>query len=426
MPFFQSTAIPLKTVKSFTKAQCAICKFDKSCQSPRLAAVNPTKKLLIVGPAPSSEEDSESTYLRGPYADLLEQYLDRAGISLDNCSYTTAVVCKPSKTSSLFVPAVNIDYCRPTIIDHLEKHKPKYVILLGVAPIKSVITYLWKPLKNRMNELEPWLGWEIPSQKINAWVYPTFHPQFVSDMLQKKQNIFEKRLVSHLANVARRMKEKERPWEKPFAVTKETLKIVYDEDEAIEVCNSMIGERPVAFDYETNCRKPDNQNSWIRCIGMSNGLVHASFILTKKVEKVFKKFLKSDTPKIGHNTKFESRWAKRHFNVFPKNWIWDGMLNSHIANGKPYITSLKFQAFVRFGTPDYNSNISNMFESDDLGSYAINAIADIPETKLLTYCAFDAGLEWFEAADQAREVRSQKQSYFDCYDLIPERRGYGA
>ena len=115
-----------------------------------------------------------------------------------------------------------------------------------------------------------------------------------------------------------------------------------------------------------------------------------------------KDFLKSKTPKIGANDKFEERWCLKHLGISVKNWVWDTVLAAHCLDNRPGITSVKFQAFVRLGVEDYDSSVKPFLEG--AGGNGRNRIREVDVGKFLLYCGLDSLLEYKVAKIQAREM----------------------
>ena len=64
---------------------------------------------------------------------------------------------------------------------------------------------------------------------------------------------------------------------------------------------------------------------------------------------------------------------------------------------------MEYQAFIRFGQPEYNSRIESYLKSD-AGGNAPNRIREAKPEMLLRYNGMDSLLEFMVAKDQAREM----------------------
>ena len=351
---------------------------------------------MIVSESPGEEEDDAGKLLVGNSSKELARVVSSAGISLHHdCSLTNALICYPDGKA----PERAVEYCRPNLIETVKKERPKVIILLGLAAVESLIPYIWTASES-VGGMEQWVGWTIPSQKLNAWVCPTYHPAY---LLRMKSKLLDRTFARNI-KAAVRLEATERPWSDASTMPSESaVQLLYSSKEITKALTyfSETGH-PVAFDYETNCLKPDNSYAEIVCVGLSNGYKTVAFMLTDIVKPFVKQFLLSPVEKIGHHTKFEDCWTYRIFGIWPKKVKWCGMNNAHILDERPGITGLKFQAFVRFGQPDYSSHIKPYLEGE--GSYGKNRIHDAPQKELLTYCGMDALLEYMEYEHQSKEL----------------------
>ena len=178
-----------------------------------------------------------------------------------------------------------------------------------------------------------------------------------------------------------------RPWSK---VPNWDAKVrgVWDDAEAASWIESKIGTAPLAFDYETDRLKPDHKESRIVCCSVSDGKTAIAYPWMGKAIEATKRLLRSKTPLIASNVKFEERWSIRHFGVGIKNWLWDTMLAAHVIDNRPKITSIKFQAFVHLGVDSWDRQVKPWLTAK--GSNLPNRIKEIDLNQLLRYCAFDS------------------------------------
>lgn len=417
--FFSSIDLDRKSLPMATDSpQCGACGLYKKCQSPKMKPYNRGKEkdILIVSESPGEQEDKQGRQLVGNSGKELAEVIRRAGKNLyTDFSLTNALICHPK--GNKITDSRMVDYCRPNLLKTIKEENPKVIILLGLKPIQSLIPYLWKPLKNSQNKMDIWYGWTIPSQKINAWVCPTFHPSF---LLRMKNPIYDKLFEKHIRK-AIRLSDVKRPWNNLRKFDESEVKILKGRYLIEEKLNNLIKlNRPIAFDYETNMLKPDNDNARIVCMSVSNGVKTYAFMVDRSVHEPIRNFLKSDIPKLGWNEKFEMKWSRKIFKCWPKNMTWDGMNNAHILNNREGVTSLKLQSFVRFGQLGYDEEIAPFLEAE--GTYKKNRIDEIPEQKLLKYCGMDSLLEWWGCHDQMIEVGKPIDEMPEC--RLPLRKSY--
>jgi len=79
------------------------------------------------------------------------------------------------------------------------------------------------------------------------------------------------------------------------------------------------------------------------------------------------------------------------------------MLMSHVLDNRRGITSVKFQAYVRYGISDYDSEIAPFLKAEVDNGNAFNRIDEIPVDKLLEYNGMDSFIEYHVYQDQMKE-----------------------
>ncbi len=380
--------------------RCGACGLYKNCLSPKMPYTGEgRKKVLIIGEAPGKTEDVQNKQFVGEAGQRLNKTLVKLGIDFRrDCYITNSFVCHPKGNK---IPSESvIDHCRPNVIKTIEETNPEVIILLGKSAVKSVIGWLWK---EDIGTITRWVGWKIPSQRLNTWICPTYHPSFLlrnekSKASDKVNDIF---FEEHLRNA---FALKGRPWKKMPDFSKKVERI-YSSEEACKAIKEITNAKePIAVDFETDRLKPDHQEATIHCCSVSNGARTIAFPFSGKVVQEVKEILSSELPKIGYHQKFETRWALRKLKIFPQNWIHDGMLAAHVLDNREGITSLKFQSFVLLGQPSYNDHIEPFFKTKN--SNEKNRIKDIPMDDLLLYCGLDAYLEWRVAKIQMKELNN--------------------
>ena len=400
--FFDSSAsLPMAGEKYVrTLPECGRCGFYKGCKSPKQKPIGKGKKsILIVSSHPTKEADELGQHLSGPDKEKLSAILRRNGLDLQkDCILTSALICKPHGKPDAVLASVN--HCYPNLNNLIQDMKPKLIILLGRHAIKSLVTHLWHKFDSKMTM--NMAGWLLrPHVLPDTWVIGTYHPNETHD---QKESIANDMMIRHIEKGLKHLDRTPHP--KGIPDYKKEITLLYKTEEIYALLKNLIRDKkPVAFDYETNMKKPDHWKSRIACMSVSNGKRSWAFLNTPDIKEFWIEFLTSDIPKVGFNSKFESRWSRRLFGVWPNNWIWDGMLDAHILDCRTFVTSLKWQAFARFGTPDYDSHIKPFLKSKEEGGYAENRVKDIPVDDLLYYCGLDSYLEYKVWKHQSKEYQ---------------------
>lgn len=389
--FFPTSAINIPDPVPLTP-RCGQCGLYRNCKSPRMAVTGEGKLgVLIVAEAPGEQEDAEGIQLVGKSGQLLRKALSKQGIDLDrDCWKTNAVICRPPKNE---VSDVHIESCRPTLNQTIEKLNPHAIVLLGGTAVKSLIGQLWR-VGEDPGPIGRWVGWQIPSQQLNAWVCPTYHPAY---LLRANEPAIDLWFGRHLASVFGRLS---RPWKEIPDFSKQ-VECIYESDKAAGKLKRMIEYGgTIAFDYETNMLKPDDKDARIVCCSVCwEGKKTIAFPWHGEAVTTMSELLRSPAvKKVGANIKFEERWTRKILGHGVRGWVWDDMVSAHVLDNRPGITSVKFQSFVRLGQPSYETTVGPYLKAVDGNKK--NRIDEVDLGSLLLYCGLDSLLEWKIAEGQ--------------------------
>ncbi len=384
-------------------ARCGLCKLSKGCKSPKMKPDGQgLGRILIVGEAPGEQEDEQGKPFVGRSGDLLQSVLAKCGLKdfRKECWFTNALICRPP--NNVIQDNRAVDYCRPNLINTIERLKPEIIIPLGSTAVKSLIGWVWK---EDPGSISRWVGWRIPCQKLNAWICPTYHPSYIlrADERKGERKLLDLFWEDHLD---RAVNLPGRPWD-TVPEYNSKVELVHEPQKAADaVADFVVGGRAVSFDFETDRLKPDDLGATILCASVSDGERTISFPWQGPVIQAMKALITSDIPKVGWSSKFESRWCKRILGVWPKNWIWDGLLAAHLLDNRRHICSLKFQAFVSLGVDSYDDNIKVHMTSES--SNLPNKLKqNVSLDKLLLYCGLDSLYEMLVGRQQMKQLRME-------------------
>lgn len=372
------------------------------------------RKILIYGEAPGKDEDKEGRPFVGRTGQYLTNILSRLEVDLRrDCWIANSLRCHPKtpEGSNRKPTPLEISHCRPNLMNSLRELKPELVIPLGGSATDSLMGYLWKEDSGQGKKeggIFRWLGWQIPSQKINAWVCPSWHPSFVcrelSDKNRKKGELVERLFISHLKSA---LTLEGRPWKTvPNYASK--VRCVYDPEEAAQRLNAVVRKAeatgsPLAFDLETNMLKPDSSRARIVCCSVSDGETTLAYPWVGEVIKATKEMSLSPVTKIGANQRFEERWWLKFFGHGVRNWGPDVVLDAHVLDNRRRASSVKFQAFVCLGQDSWDAHISPYLKAGSANEE--NKIREFIEKyglgPVLTYCGLDSYLEYLIAQKQS-------------------------
>lgn len=367
-----------------TIPRCGACKLCDGCDSPKMKSDGKGElKVLIVGDSPHEDDDRAGRLFESDSGQYLRQVLAGMDIDLDVDAWTTnALICYTGEKPE----PKQIEYCRPNLLNLIEEVEPNVIVPMGHSAIASVLGPHWK----RIGVAERWMGWQIPLEKF--WVCPTFHPSFLR---RQKNELFDRQFADHL-DAAFDIEDAPLPRKDWRA----GIEVLLEEDEIWEGLREMAKSEWVAFDYETNCLKPDYPKAKILCCGMSNGKRTIAYPWTPHAAELTSRVLRGSCKKIASNLKMEESWTEKFLDHPVENWGWDTMLAAHCFDNRPGITSIKFQALTKLGCPSYNDSLAGYINSE--GWY--NRLEQVDLKQLLLYCGMDCILEWEVAMMQRKEM----------------------
>ena len=389
--FFES--LPDTPAHTTSMPTCGSCGLYKGCRSPKMQVTGEgRRRVLIVAEAPGQDEDRQGIQLIGMAGQALRKHLRKIGVDLDrDCWKTNAVICHPGSMKN--PTDKQVLSCRPNLLKVIRELEPDVILLLGGASVKSLIGYAWR---EDVGQIERWTGWQIPSQLLNVWLCPTWHPSY---LMRQGDPVLDLWFVRHL-KVAFELEGK--PW--PDEKTDWTKQITVEyapRQAAVGIRKLIEAGKPMAIDYETDRLKPDADDSRIVCCAVSDGKTTISFPWQGDAVTAVGELLQSEVGKLAHNIKFEERWSQHEFGRGVRNWEWCSMTAAHVLDNRRGITGLKFQSFVNFGVGDYDREISPYLKGE--GGNGKNRVTDAPLDRLLLYCGMDA-LLGFKLAEKQREV----------------------
>ena len=399
MPFFNPASWKGKEPKSSGLAQCGRCGLSKQCISPRMETTGRgERKVLFVAEAPGLNEDQTGKQLVGKAGQILRKAIRelKLGTDLEDCWKTNAVICRPP---SNIIDDVYIDACRPNLLKTIKTLKPKVIVLLGAASVRSLLPLDWP---KDIGALTRWVGWTIPSARHGAYICPTYHPSYLGRM--DEDPVLMRMFKDHLRQ-AFKLETAERP----------TLTVKQLQSQVEVITSPRMGRKRMkdlaskhgrlAFDYETTGLKPDRaEHHIVSCSFCLNGTDTFACPIDEGSLPALSAVLQNKRlRKIASNLKFEERWTLAKLGHRVSGWFWDTMLAAHIIDNRSNICSVKFQAFVLLGCPDYDSDIEPYLKAKDANG--MNRIHELNLHDLLVYNGMDSLLEYKVAGRQMEIMR---------------------
>lgn len=411
MAGFFSPAAFSSSHPSSTIPRCGSCGLLDKCSTPKVAlAGEGERKVLFVSGFPSREVDDSGRGFSDASGRIVQDAVESAGYSWRDCWGTYSAICYPfdgNRRGTKSVAFDRVDYCYPNLEKTIKQTRPRVIVLLGNEAVRSV---LGSTFRESPGSIEKWLGWRIPLIAWNAWLCPTYDPREIlensSDRESSVRSLWFNRHIENAMSLSG-----SHPYEfGNLPDYEKKVRILYDPDEIVSQIEGITDiSKVVSFDYETNCLKPDRGDAEIVSCAFAyqaNGRTFAvAFPMLPQLTAVWSKFLRSDTPKVGANTKFEERWSRKVLKTEVRRWVWDTMLSAHHLDNRAGITSVKFQSFVRLGIAPWDGPVKSYLEAPD--SVSLNSIRKCDLRTLLLYNGLDAVCELEVAQAQKREMQIQ-------------------
>ena len=345
--------------------------------------------VLVVGDFPTIDDDRQGRQFAGSEGQLVWRAFNEAGLSLDNCWTTNAIICNPPEDRAL---PKYVDACRPNLAKTMRTLKPRIIVTLGEEALVSLIPEVYRKFGGPITK---WRGWQIPFGALGAWICPTIHPRDVLKMF--KNPIPELLFIQDIA-AAVACHDKPRPTPVDLSVT-----VVRNEDEVRARLGWLAqSEGILAWDYETNCKKPEPADAEIiSCAFCLDGKKPWACLMPSSLYPQLSVVLKSrKLRKVASNMKFEDRWTRCKLGHGVAEWEWDTMLAAHTIDNRSSISSVKFQALVMLGVEPWDAEIESFIRSTKENQ--LNRMKFAPVGPMLQYNGVDALVEYLVMEKQRK------------------------
>lgn len=152
---------------------CTACELHKTRNNVVFADGNPeTSKIILIGEAPGENEDLQGLPFVGRAGKLLNEFLEKAGVSREKDLYIiNTVKCRPPKNR---VPSKEEkSLCRDFLIRQIEIIDPKIILLCGATALASFSSSKI-PISKIRGEV-----FEVESREKKYSAMPIFHPSYL-------------------------------------------------------------------------------------------------------------------------------------------------------------------------------------------------------------------------------------------------------
>jgi uracil-DNA glycosylase family 4 len=393
--FFAGSEITGAAPSLSTIPKCGACGLKDKCLSPKMPPSGKgRRRILLIGEAPGETEDHRGVQFVGKTGILLRDTLGKMGVNLDrDCRVTNAIICRPPNNET---PTDDqLEYCRPNLVKTVQEFDADVIIPLGNPASKSLLQYA----TGEPHGIGLTYGLQIPSQRLNAWVCPTYHPSYIARSDGVAGVLWERHLKAAVQLEGK-------PWDTVPDFERDVT-VELDDAKAAKALRWMIKQGgTVAFDYETNRLKPDFDGARIvSCSVCWEGKRTIAYPWHGDAIEATRELLRSPLRKIASNMKFEDRWSRKILNTPVNRWWWDTMLMAHVIHNRPSFCSVKFQALVWLGQEKWNQHIEDHLSASDERGF--NRIQEIELTDLLVYNGLDSLLEYHVAMKQVEFFKSK-------------------
>lgn len=323
------------------QAGCKACPLNKQegLKHPNMEPTGAKKPLIyMLGEAPGVEEDRRGEHFVGASGQLIRSRIPQR--LKDQIRWNNVVRTRPPGNRTPV--QIEIEACRNSIVEDIEKSKPKLIIGFGYIPLTWVL-----PIDGL--QISVWRGKIIPVQIGNhkCWFMPTLHPVFVSRNARKYQSggyssehehVFDRDLKKAF-KIADKLPD-------PVIDTKEdalsniTIVTGANGDQDVEkvrlALKKFAKSKVVGLDYETNGVRPFAYGRKFLSVGLADktgafafAMQHRQAQWTQKqfeeVKRLFIEFLETaECRKAVHNLVFEMEWTGHHLGRYLlRNGKWE-------------------------------------------------------------------------------------------------------
>lgn len=351
--------------------------------------------ILVLGDAPSSEEDLGGKQFIGKIGRILRDNLPRR--HLDRIAFQHAVRCHPTNNH---VPTVKeVHACSVHLDADIDALPLKVIIGAGAVPLHKYFpgAQIMKLHGTRF---------PVRTKRGPVWYYPVLHPSFLLHLAEERDRDDSPALPVFESDMRHLFNELDR-WEAPYIhdIKGSDVIIVNSISEARAILAQM--QSPVGIDVETSRLHPYEMDAKILTASVSDGnytiawvCEHPEAPTTWGLELLLEVILTKRW--IAHNASFELGWF---------NWYWpdyvdtiqpfeDSMALGRLYHQRKDIISLEDLSVVHLGV-----NVKNLSPVDP------RHIMDYPLEEVLPYNGIDAlssALLWRKLHNKVNQLNYER------------------
>ena len=418
------------------KSKCLVCGLNKKCTNGQFTAEGAGGAgIMVVLECPTNAETASGQGLQGKVYDFLYEQFRKLGLNFQkDCVRVHAVRCrKPFKKGQADYKEQEVVSCYLYLLGQVEKLKPKAILTFGSTALKGILSKEFTD-----TSIGRWHG--LPLQYTTekghrCWLMATFSPNTSTE--NKGDDIYKPVIEKEIRDFGKLLRKPLPPVRRPNVIH------LMNDEEITEYLKKMRKALFLSIDYETTGKKPDHPDHRIATVSITavykqisddpyddDDAETVSFPLSYK--GVFDEDQQADIAEalvyalegkgliIAHNHKYEQRWTSAILGYdMPKNRSYCTMVTAHLMDERKKFCSLKFQAYVHFGLPDYSKSIKQYLETpEDSSGNAFNRVDEAPLPELLEYNGYDTYYTYLLYKIQQRYRKETKHLDKGVLDLF--------
>lgn len=284
-------------------ADCANCPLQgQKPVGPQITAGKPS--LVIVGEAPSGNEERYGRSFIGEPGKMLDKALALAGLDRTSCHMTNAILCRPKEKMEAEEWKAAKAACRPRLEKELfpfaalEGEDPNWVLALGGEALNQLTS---------KRGIFDWAGGPLETFIPGLKAIATFHPAFI---IRPGGKQYSPVFVTHLRRVLALQDGSLLPWVWPELVVDPGPRM---EEVLGELLRAARNGEALGTDVETDGIDP--YESKLRCIGIATDKIGVSVpypFPSPRIAELTLAILASSAPKVWQNGQFDRQVFKSH------------------------------------------------------------------------------------------------------------------
>lgn len=403
---------------------CLACKLHGKCTTPNIPVAGKGKLgILIIGEAPTTNEDKKGEFLVGSSASFLRKKLSDRGLRLDDDFwYTTTITCKTPKGKEPTDKQLNL--CRDKLLRTIDELNPAFIWTVGNVATKALLGHGLKKVS-----ITSLCGRNIPLHDRDCWVTPMM-PHSIAAQKERDKNVqsYYDRLLYRAIQFVK--DDLPLPYVNPF----ENITYLHDAQDIVATIHKIIDSGVISsFDFETTGLYPWIPGHMTTSMGISTHdttyafpVEHPEAEFTDKemddIEDAIAAYIEAKhLTKVAHHANFDIRWTEWVMNTMPQGKFPCTMTGAHILDHRPGNLSLKDIAFINWGIVDYDKATDGYIRT--VPGTDFNKMHKMPLKEQLMYVGADARLtlKTFDEQETRHTIGTEKANNF-FNDMLPALR----